>query len=116
GSVNVLNNTTGKTLMVGGNIINNGTIDISVGATTAGNLTLFGSAMQTVSGTGTFVNGKIRNLTFANSSTATPNITWNMGDIRVVYNLNMAGARIDMGTRKMAYGDNDVGNTLTAPA
>lgn len=116
GSVNVLNNTTGKTLMVGGNIINNGTIDISVGATTAGNLTLFGSAMQTVSGTGTFVNGKIRNLTFANSSTATPNITWNMGDIRVVYNLNMAGARIAMGTSKLAYGDNAVGNTLTAPA
>lgn len=116
GFVNVFNGTTGKTLIVSGNIVNNGIMDISVGATTAGNLTLSGSAMQTISGNGTFANGKIRNLTFANSSTATPNITWNMGDIRVVYNLNMAGARIAMGTSKLAYGDNAVGNTLTAPA
>src|SRR5690606_33418344 len=116
GFVNVFNGTTGKTLIVSGNIVNNGIMDISVGATTAGNLTLSGSAMQTISGNGTFANGKIRNLTFANSSTATPNITWNLGDIRVVYNLNMAGARIAMGTSKLAYGDNAVGNTLTAPA
>ncbi|MBL7884903.1 MAG: T9SS type A sorting domain-containing protein [Bacteroidia bacterium] len=114
GLFNVFNATTGKTLIVSKNILNNGTIDISVGATTAGNLTLNGSTVQTVSGTGVFNNGFIRNITCSNTNTATPNINWGM-DVRVAYNLNITGARINLGSSKITFGNNAAGNTLTAP-
>jgi hypothetical protein len=115
GVVNVFNGTTGKTLTVGGNIQNNGSIDLSVGATTAGNLTLNGAAVQTVSGSGSFNTGIIRNLTFSNTATVTPNINWLINDVKVAYNLNLTGARINLGTNKMTYGAGAVGNTFTAP-
>lgn len=115
GVVNVFNGTTGKTLTVAGNIINNGTIDLSVGATTAGNLTLNGTAVQTVSGTGTFNTDVIRNLIFSNTNTATPNINWSFNNIKVAYNLNLTGARVNLGTNKLTYGNNAAGNSLTAP-
>lgn len=54
GLINVFNGTTGKTLAVAGNITNDGRIDVSVGSTTGGTLTLNGSTAQTVAGTGTF--------------------------------------------------------------
>jgi len=116
GLFNVFNGTTGKTLNVSGNITNNGSIDISVGSTTGGNLTLNGSSVQTVSGSGTFgATNVIRNLTFSNSSTAIPNIVWSINNIKIAYNLNITGARIDLGSNKMTYGNNAAGNTLTAP-
>ena len=115
GVVNVFNGTTGKTLIVGGNIQNNGTIDLSVGSTTAGNLTLNGAAVQTVSGSGAFNNGVIRNLIFNNTATATPNINWLINGVKVAYDLNLTGARINLGTNKMTYGSGAVGNSLTAP-
>jgi hypothetical protein len=126
GIVNVFATTTGKTLFVSGNITNNGRIDISVGTTTAGNLTLNGSAVQTVSGTGTWGGtvptttatnnvGVIRNLTFSNTSTATPNIVWSFNDIRIVNNLNLTGARINLGTNRMIFGNYAAAGTLTAP-
>ena len=115
GIVNVFNGTTGKTLTVAGNITNNGVIDVSVGATTAGNLTLSGTAVQTVNGSGTFNTGVIRNLTFSNTATATPNINWLINNVKVAYNLNLTGARINLGTNKMTFGNAAAGNTLTAP-
>lgn len=115
GVVNVFNGTTGKTLTVAGNITNNGVIDVSVGATTAGNLTLSGTAVQTVNGSGTFNTGVIRNLTFSNTATATPNINWLINNVKVAYNLNLTGARINLGTNKMTFGNAAAGNTLTAP-
>jgi hypothetical protein len=115
GIVNVFNGTTGKTLTVAGNITNNGVIDVSVGATTAGNLTLSGTAVQTVNGSGTFNTGVIRNLTFSNTATATPNINWLINNVKVAYNLNLTGARINLGTNKMTFGNGAAGNTLTAP-
>ena len=117
GLVNVFNATTGKTLSVAGNITNDGIIDVSVGATTAGNLTLAGTAIQTVSGTGNFgTNNAIRNLTFANTNTAAAsNIVWQINDIKVVNNLSMTGARVNLGTNKMTFGYNAAGGTLTAP-
>ncbi|WP_447634929.1 Ig-like domain-containing protein [Flavobacterium microcysteis] len=115
--LNVFNGTTGKTLTVAGNITNNGVIDVSIGATTAGNLTLNGTAPQTVSGSGIFSTGVIRNLTFSNTdAVSTPNITWLINDVKVAYNLNLTGARINLGTNKMAFGVAAAGNTLTAPA
>lgn len=114
GILNVFNGTTGKTLTVAGNIQNNGTIDVSVGTTTAGTLTLTGAAVQTVNGSGTFNTGVIRNLTFSNTSTATPNINWLINDVKIANNLNLTGARINLGTNKMTFGANAAGGTLTA--
>lgn len=114
GLFNVFNGTTGKTLVVSKNITNNGIMDISVGATTGGNLTLNGTTVQTVSGTGIFNNGFVRNITFNNTNTSTPNINWGI-DVRIAYNLNLTGARINLGSSKITYGNNAAGNTLTAP-
>ena len=116
GLVNAFNSTTGKTLIVKGNIINNGIIDISVGTTSAGNLTLSGSAVQTINGTGTFNTNVIRNLTFGNTSLVTPNIIWSFNNLKIAYNLNLTSARIDLGSNKMTFGNGAAGNTLTAPS
>lgn len=115
GLVNVFNGTTGKTLTVAGNITNNGTMDFSVGATTAGNLTLNGTAVQMVSGTGSFNTSVIRNLIFSNTATVTPNIVWSFNNIKIAYNLNLTGARVDLGANKLIFGNAAAGNTLTAP-
>jgi len=113
--VNVFNGTTGKTLTVAGNITNNGTIDVSVGATTAGNLTLNGSTVQTVAGTGTFNTSVIRNLTFSNTSTAIPNINWGFNNISVDNNLNIANAKINLNSNKLIFGTSatSAGGTFT---
>lgn len=116
GAVNVYNATTGKGIVVSGNIINNGSIDISVGTTTAGTLTLNGSGVQTISGTGTFgATNVIRNLVCSNTNTSTPNIVWSINNVKIAYNLNMTGAKIDLGTNKITFGNNAVAGTLTVP-
>ncbi|WP_312090029.1 T9SS type A sorting domain-containing protein [Chryseobacterium sp.] len=115
GTVNVYNGTSGKTLNVAGNIINDGSIDISVGSTTSGNLTLNGTNVQSVSGAGTFNNNVIRNLTFANTNVSIPNINWSINNIKVAYNLNMTGAKVNLGANKLTFGNNAAGNTLTSP-
>ena len=116
GAVNVYNATTGKGIVVSGNIINNGSIDISVGTTTAGTLTLNCSGVQTVSGTGTFgASNVIRNLVCSNTNASTPNIVWSINNVKIAYNLNMTGARINLGTNKMTFGNNAVAGTLTVP-
>ncbi|UEQ76560.1 T9SS type A sorting domain-containing protein [Chryseobacterium arthrosphaerae] len=114
GIVNAFNGTSGKTLNISGNIVNDGTIDLSVGSTSSGNLTLNGVNVQSVSGSGTFNNGVIRNLTFSNTSTAVPNINWSFNNIKVAYNLNMTGAKVNLGNNKITFGNNAAGNTLTA--
>ncbi len=117
GIFNVYNATTGKTLVVKGNIINNGNIDISVGTGTAGNLTMNGNTVQSVTGTGTFgASNVIRNITFGNTNLATPNIIWSINNVKVANNLNLTGARIDLGSNKMTFGNNAAGGTLTVPA
>ncbi|WP_185287311.1 T9SS type A sorting domain-containing protein [Chryseobacterium lactis] len=116
GIINAFNGTSGKTLNVAGNIVNDGTIDLSVGSTTSGNLTLNGGNVQTISGSGSFNNGVIRNLTFSNTSTAIPNINWSFNNIKIAYNLNMTGARVNLGNNKMTFGNNAAANTLTAPS
>ena len=116
GVFNVFNGTTGKTLNVAGNIVNDGTMDLSVGSTSSGNLALNGSAVQSVSGAGTFNTGVIRNLTFSNTSTAVPNINWSFDNIKIAYNLSMTGARVNLGNYKMTFGNNAAAGTLTAPS
>ena len=126
GLVNVFAATTGKTLIVSGNIINDGRIDVSVGTTTAGNLTLNGSTVQTVSGSGTFGGtnatttnlntvGVIRNLTFSNTNTSIPNIIWSIpSTIRIANNLNLTGARVNASGNTFTWGNYAVGGTLTS--
>ena len=115
GLVNVFSGTTGKTLSVAGNIVNNGSMNISVGTTTAGNLTFNGSGVQSLSGTGTFVNNFIRNLVFSNTSTTIPNINWGIDNLSVDYNLNISNAKIALGANKLTYGTSatSAGNTFS---
>ncbi len=120
GSIAAYQATVGKTLRVAGNILNNGNIDISVGTTIAGNLTLFGSAPQTVGGVGTWGGAAtpniIRNITCSNTSTARPNIIWNVNGINVANALNLTGARIQLGSGySMTLGNTTSAGTLTAP-
>jgi hypothetical protein len=104
GLVNAFNGTTGKTLFVTGNIVNDGTMNLSVGAQAAGILNLNGTSPQTVSGAGSFTSNIIRNLTCSNTSTATPNIIWQFDNIVIQHNLNLTGARFDLGTRTLSQG------------
>ncbi|MFI0425640.1 MAG: T9SS type A sorting domain-containing protein [Flavobacterium sp.] len=127
GLINVFNGTTGKTLAVAGNITNDGRIDVSVGSTTGGTLTLNGSTVQTVVGTGTFggtvtsttttnTANVIRNLIINNTSTAIPNVIWSFNDVKVAYNLTLTSAKINLGTNKLIFGNYAAGNTLSASA
>lgn len=114
----VFNGTTGKAIVVSGNIINDGNIDLSIGTTTAGSLTLNGSTVQSITGSGTFANNRIRNLIFSNTSTAIPNINWGFDDISVAYNLNITNAKINLDNNKIIFGIGsavtaDTGNTFT---
>ena len=114
----VFNGTTGKALVVSGNIVNDGSIDLSVGATTTGSLTLNGSAVQSITGSGAFANNVIRNLTFSNTSVAIPNINWGFDNISVAYNLNITNAKINLNNNKIIFGIGsavaaDTGNTFT---
>lgn len=113
GVLNAFNGVVGKTLLVGGNITNDGLMNFSVGTTSAGNLTLNGTALQTVSGAGTFTTNVIRNLTFTNTSTAIPNIDWQINNISVEYNLNISNAKINLGTNKMTHGVSVLIHTTT---
>lgn len=109
------NGTTGKAIVVSGNIVNDGNIDLSIGATTEGSLTLNGSAVQSITGTGAFANDVIRNLIFSNTATATPNIIWGFNNIKIANNLNITGARINLNANKIYFGNNAAGGTFTAP-
>lgn len=116
GTFNVFQGTTGKTLNVAGNITNDGTIDISVGTTTAGSLTLNGTIVQTIGGAGSFNTSVIRNLTCSNTNISTPNIIWNFNNVKIANNLNLTGARIQLNGNKITHGNGAAVGTLTAPA
>ncbi|MEY4571896.1 MAG: putative adhesin, partial [Bacteroidota bacterium] len=125
GLVNVFNGTTGKTLFVSGNIVNDGTLNFSVGgagnsATGAALLNLNGSTVQTINGIGSFTNNKIGSLTCSNTSTATPNINWQFDNIIIQHNLNLTGARFNLGNLTLSHGSSFNTTTgsmgLTAPA
>lgn len=113
GIFEVFNSTTGKTLNVVGNIKNDGLLDISVGTTTAGNLTLSGTVPQTVSGSGSF-GSKIRNLILSNTSTSIPNINWLVNNVVVEYNLTITNQKVNLGGNRLQYGNaTNIGNTFS---
>ena len=119
---NVYNGTTGKSLKVGHNIdiVSSGRLDISVGSTGvgAGNLTLFGSELQTISSDGTGIIGGtvasttttntvgiINQLTVTNTSTAIPNIDWQLNDVRIKNALRLNTGKIALGSNKLYIGN-----------
>jgi hypothetical protein len=126
GVFNVFNSTTGKTLYVGGNIVNNGILHTSVGFAY---LRLNGSTPQTVSGTGTFGTANASNMAnsvyylyFENTSTTYPNVTWNINNFAaqamyfsgtsstsgIAYN-----SRVELNGNTLISGDN-VGTTFSS--
>ena len=124
GLLNVYNGTIGKTLNVAGNITNNGRINTFLGI--ANQLVLNGSSVQTVSGTGVFGGtivsttttnevGVIRQLITSNSNVATPNVIWNVNNIRIAGVLNTTGARIALGSNKIYLGNYGAITTHTGP-
>lgn len=100
---NVFNGTTGKSVSVAGNIVNDGEIDLSKG-TGSNALTLNGTTVQTVGGSGVFTTGVIRNLVFNNTATAIPNINWNFDNISVGGTLTFTAGRVALGANKMILG------------
>lgn len=103
-ALNVFFSTTGKSLAVAGNITNDGTIDLSKGTATTNILTLNGTTVQTVGGTGTFTSSTIRNLLFNNTNAANPNINWNFNNIKIGGNLTFTAGRVNLGTNKLILG------------
>ncbi len=110
GTVNVFNGTTGKTLIARGNITNNGTIDLSK---TSSVLQLTGTAPQTVSGAGTFTSSTIAGLTFNNTSTTFPSITWGANGIMVSGTTAFTAGRVAITGNWLSCGTATAGGTLT---
>ncbi|WP_409688663.1 beta strand repeat-containing protein, partial [Flavobacterium sp.] len=119
---NVYQGTTGKSLRVGHNIdlASAGRLDISVGNTGVGvgSLTLFGSTLQTIASDGTGVLGGtivsttttntagiINQLLINNTSTAIPNIDWQLNNIRIKSILRLNNAKVGLGSNKLYVGN-----------
>lgn len=119
---NVYEGTTGKSLKVGHNIdlASGGRLDISVGSTAAnaGSLNLFGSSLQTISSDGTGIVGGtvssttttntvgiINQLVVNNTSTAIPNIDWQLNNVRIKSILRLNSAKIGLGSNKIYIGN-----------
>lgn len=126
---NVWNGTTGRSLKVGHNIdlVSGGRLDISIGTGTLGfgQLTLFGSTVQTISSDGsgilggtttstttTNTSGIIGQLNINNTSLATPNIIWNLNNARIKNALRLDRARVALGTNKIILGNFTTLNTV----
>ncbi|NBY29724.1 MAG: T9SS C-terminal target domain-containing protein [Sphingobacteriia bacterium] len=104
GLVNVFQSTTGKTLRVSGNLVNNGRLNTLASSTANGTLNFNGTAPQTVSGTGvwggtvsstTSTNevGVIGILSITNTSTSVPRVNYTMGGtLRVRSTFTVNGA------------------------
>ncbi len=120
GVFNVFNSTTGKTLYVGGNIVNNGNLHTSVGFAY---LRLNGSTPQTVSGTGSFGTANTSNMAnsvyylyFENTSTTYPNITWNINNFAaqtIYFSGTGYNSRVELNGNTLICGDN-VGTTFSS--
>ncbi|UMY65731.1 MULTISPECIES: choice-of-anchor J domain-containing protein [unclassified Flavobacterium] len=105
GAFNVYNGTAGKSVAVAGNITNNGTIDMSVGSTATA-LTLNGTTVQTVGGSGSFTANTLRGLTFNNTNAAVPNINWNFNNISIANTLTFTAGKVALGSNKLTLGIN----------
>lgn len=94
GTLNVFEGTTGKTLVVRGNLTNDGTIDLSK---TGSVLNINGGSSQTIGGAGTVVSSTIPSLTFNNVS-GTRDISFNWANINVSSTLTFTSGWVNLGT------------------
>ena len=83
GVYNSFNGTSGRRLMVGGNVVNDGSITLNVGA---GNLVWIGGAPVTLSGAGVFVGGYTNNAWHLNSAGVTYNKAIESRNVCGLYN------------------------------
>ncbi len=83
GTLNAFSGTTGKRVYFGGNFINNGTANFSVGA---GNIVWVGGAPASLSGSGTFNNGRASNSWHINSGGVTYNMPISVTGLVGLYN------------------------------
>ncbi|NNT73231.1 hypothetical protein HKT18_13480 [Flavobacterium sp. IMCC34852] len=112
----------GRLLKVGHDIsfTSGGRLDISFGTTGAGvgELNLNGSTLQTIStDAGSFLGGTtkangttntfgiINQLTVTNTSTATPNIDWQVNNARIRSKLTLTSGRVALGSNKIILGN-----------
>lgn len=115
----------GIQISVAGNIVNNGRIDLSDGSSfnPEGVLNLIGSTVQTVSGLGTFGgtvyttdnsnNGAVINqLVINNTATASPNVVWGFNNIKIKGKIDLASARVELGSNKMTIGNYATATTV----
>jgi hypothetical protein len=118
----VYEGTNGKSLKVGHDITlgSGGRLDVSVGSsgTGAGALNLFGSTLQTISSDGTGLvggtvvatgstntAGVISQLLVTNTSSAIPNIEWQLDNVRIKNVLRLTSGRIMLGSNKIILGN-----------
>ena len=111
GTFNAFNGTAGKSVLVAGNLTNDGVIDLSKGIVTANVLTLNGTTVQTVGGSGSFVTSVIRNLIFNNTNAAVPNIIWNFNNLSIGGNLNFTAGKVALGANKLTLGTGVIAGT-----
>ena len=119
---NVYEGTNGKSLKVGHNIdlASGGRLDVSLGNTGVGigALTLFGSSLQTIASDGTGVLGGtvvsttttntagiINQLLINNTSTALPNIDWQLNNVRIKSILRLNNGKVALGSNKIYIGN-----------
>ncbi|MGL2964919.1 beta strand repeat-containing protein [Flavobacterium sp. RSB2_4_14] len=115
-------NGNGKLLKVGHDIsyTSAGRLDVTFGNTSAGfgELVLNGTTLQTISTDGSsFLGGTsklntssntfgiINQLTVTNTSTATPNINWQLNNVRIKSKLTLTSGRIALGSNKIILGN-----------
>lgn len=95
-----------QTFNIAGNLTNNGIISVPAGFGSTDNavITFNGSTPQTISGTGSF-GAYLQSVTFANTSTATPNIIWDVNNAVIGRTLTLTGARISLNGKKIFLGN-----------
>ena len=118
----VYDGTTGKSLKVGHdiNLGAGGRLDVSIGntGTNAGALNLFGSSLQTITSDGsgiiggtvtatgtTNTAGIINQLLVTNTSLETPNIDWQLNNVRIKSALRLNTGRVALGSNKIILGN-----------
>ncbi|MGL2967586.1 T9SS type A sorting domain-containing protein [Flavobacterium sp. XGLA_31] len=119
---NVYETTNGKSLKVGHDITvaSSGRLDVSVGSssTNIGSLNLNGSSLQTISSDGTGLIGgtvtatgttntanMINQLIVSNTSSVTPNIDWQLNNVRIKNALRLNSGRVALGSNKIIIGN-----------
>jgi hypothetical protein len=124
----------GHSLIVGHNIdvVNNARLDISTGSYAAhdGALTLNGTEVQTInvdassffggtsltSQNNTNTSGVLNQLFVTNTSTAIPNVIWQVAKIRINNILNISSGKISLGTSKFIIGNYSSLNNVNCAA